>query len=237
MVGEAIILAGGLGTRLRSILPDVPKTMAPIHGKPFLAYLLHYLARFNLKRVILCVGYKAQAVRDYFGDRYQSLPIVYSIEDEPLGTGGAIRKGIGLLADPNFPFILVMNGDTFFPIDLKRFSQFHEEHGGDISVALAALRNFDRYGCVKIDSQNRIIGFQEKKYTPEGLVNGGIYLVQVDFLRQPIFPTKFSFEKDLLEKYFSEHQFLGVPFSEYFIDIGVPEDYRKAQSDFQEQGF
>jgi len=237
MVREALILTGGLGTRLRSLLPDTPKTMAAVRGKPFLEYLLQYLSQFDLRTVILCVGYKAEMIREHFGDRYQSLSLVYSAEDEPLGTGGAIRKGISLLTDPEVPFVLVMNGDTFFPIDLKRFSQFHEEHGGDISVALAALRNFDRYGCVKIDSQNRIIGFQEKKYTPEGLVNGGIYLVQVDFLRQPIFPTKFSFEKDLLEKYFSEHHFLGVPFSEYFIDIGVPEDYRKALRDFQDQRF
>ena len=229
MVKEAIVLAGGLGTRLRRVVKNVPKPMAEdVSGKPFLQYILDYLSNFGLKKVILAVGYRYEVVLKYFGKKYKNLSLIYSIEDEPLGTGGAIKKSLSLVSEND---VLVLNGDTFFKIDFLKFFEFHKTKKADLSIALKPMENFDRYGTVKIDKQNRIIGFKEKEFKKYGLINGGVYLFKKEIFRNINLSEKFSFEKDFLEKFYKKLNFLGLPFDDYFIDIGIPEDYERAKKE------
>lgn len=230
MVKEAIILAGGLGTRLRSVVKDIPKPMANINGKPFLEYILLYLKSKGILKVILAVSYKWEIIRNYFGKEYEGLEIVYSIEHTPFGTGGAIKKAIDFV---EFADICILNGDTFFNVDLKKFFEFHKNKDSILSIALKKMENIERYGTVEINNENRITAFYEKQYKRDGLINGGIYLLNKDFLLSLNLPNKFSFEKDLLEMYYKIYPFYGLPFDSYFIDIGVPGDYEKAKRDFQ----
>jgi len=229
-IREAIVLAGGLGTRLRSVLKDLPKPMAPVGGRPFLEYLLRYLQQNGIEKVILSVGYKWEVIKAYFGDSFEGIKIVYSVENEPLGTGGAIKKSLFFV---NSSDVFILNGDTLFNIDLKEFFAFHKKKRSVLSIALKAMSQFDRYGNVKIDNNNRIVSFEEKGYYESGLINGGIYLLNKDFFMDLDWKDKFSFEKDFLEKYYKFYEFYGLPFNSYFIDIGVPEDYEKAKRDFE----
>ncbi len=222
----AIILAGGLGTRLRGVINDLPKPMAMINNKPFLHYVFLYLTKQRIDKAILSIGYKAQIIEAYFGDKYLDVEIVYSREEEPLGTGGGIKKAFALVDDSAF----VLNGDTFFDIDLNALKDFHAETKADISLALKTMQNFDRYGTVEMKGE-RIIKFEEKKPVEEGLINGGVYLLNREMLDR-VDADKFSFEKEVLEKYVSVRQINGKVFKNYFIDIGIPEDYTKAQLDF-----
>jgi len=231
MLKEAIILAGGLGTRLRKVVKDVPKPMADVNGRPFLEYLLRYLQQNGIEKVILSVGYKWEVIKAYFGDSFKGIEIVYGVENEPLGTGGGIKKSLSFV---NSNDIFILNGDTFFNIDLKEFFAFHKKKRSVLSIALKAMRQFDRYGNVKIDDNNRIVSFEEKRYYESGLINGGIYLLNKDFFMDLDWKDKFSFEKDFLEKYYKFYEFYGLPFDSYFIDIGVPEDYERAKRDFEE---
>ncbi|HYV95265.1 MAG TPA: HAD-IIIA family hydrolase [Chitinophagales bacterium] len=226
MTKTAIILAGGFGTRLQSVVKDIPKPMAPIAGKPFLEYLLHYLSKHGIEKVILSVGYKWETIKNYFGDSYREMKLEYSIEDEPLGTGGAILKAVRSSDEKQF---FIFNGDSFFNIDLKEFDLRHKTKDVRLSLALKRMRNFDRYGVVQTDSSNRIIAFEEKKFYDEGDINGGIYILHRDLFSGMNLPEKFSFEKDVMEKYCKEFFFSGFTFDDYFIDIGIPEDYRRAQ--------
>ena len=231
MVKEAIILAGGLGTRLRPVVGNIPKPMAHINGKPFLEYLFTYLSKYNIERIILTVGYKSEIIRRYFGKKFESMEIIYSIEKKLLGTGGAIIKALNLVESEN---VFVLNGDTFFEIDLNKFYEFHIAKGANLSLALKSMENCKRYGVVKINNDYRIVDFSEKKYEEIGLINGGIYLLRKNFLLHFKLPTKFSFENDFLKKYYKMYYFYGLPFNAYFIDIGIPEDYEKAKRDFKE---
>ena len=168
---EAIILCGGLGTRLRSVISDVPKPMAPINNKPFLAFVLEYLKKQNISRVVLAVSYKYEIIQEYFGNSYLGMQILYSIEKEPLGTGGAILEALNLI---NSDSCYVLNGDTFFDVNLDRLKL----DDSDICVALKPMKNFDRYGSVDIDNNSYISAFNEKKFTSNGLINGGVYLIK-----------------------------------------------------------
>ncbi len=230
MVKEAIVLAGGLGTRLRKILKDVPKPMADINGKPFLEYLLLNLEKNGIEKVILAVGYKYEVIKDYFGEKFNSLQIKYSIENKLLGTGGGIKKALSLIEEED---VYVFNGDTFFDINLEKFYEFHKSKRAKISIALKAMQNFNRYGTVMIDKDFRIVGFEEKKFRKVGFINSGIYLLNTPFFNFQNLPLKFSFEKDFLEVYYKDFEFYGFPFEGYFIDIGVPEDYERAREDFK----
>ena len=223
----AIILAGGFGTRLKSVINDLPKPMAMINSKPFLHYVFLYLTRQKINKAILSVGYKASIIEAYFGDKYLDVEIVYSKEVEPLGTGGGIKKAFEFVDD----FAYVLNGDTFFDIELSALSQFHSEAAIDISLALKPMENFDRYGTVEMLG-DRITKFEEKKPVEKGLINGGVYFLNREMLDR-VETDKFSFEKDVLEKYVSVRQINGKTFNNYFIDIGIPEDYSKAQMDFK----
>ena len=228
MVKEAIVLAGGLGTRLKGAVKDVPKPMADVNGKPFLEYLLTFLNRQGIEKIVLSVGYKYEIIRKYFGKSFLDMKILYSIEAKPLGTGGGIKKSLTLV-DSNDTF--VVNGDTFFNIELDKLFSFHREKEAVLSIALKPLKHFDRYGSVEINEDGRIVGFKEKKYHESGLINGGIYLINKEFFVSLGLEEKFSFEKDLLERYYISHPFYGMTFKEYFIDIGLPEDYERFKKD------
>lgn len=222
----AIVLAGGLGTRLRGVINDLPKPMAMINGKPFLHYLFLYLTKQRIPKAILSVGYKAGVIEAYFGDKYLDVEIEYCREEEPLGTGGGIKLAFERVTGNAF----VLNGDTFFDVDLPTLAQFHTESGADISLGLKAMQQFDRYGTVELQG-NRIVKFEEKKPVEQGVINGGVY-----YFNRSVFDgveeKKFSFEKEVLEKYVGTKQINGKVFNDYFIDIGIPEDYQKAQTDF-----
>jgi D-glycero-alpha-D-manno-heptose 1-phosphate guanylyltransferase len=229
-VKEAIVLAGGLGTRLKSVVQDVPKPMALVNGRPFLEYILNFLNKNGIEKVILSVGYKKEQIINHFKDKYLNLNIKYAIEDKPLGTGGAIINALTFIESDKF---FIINGDTLFDINLEQmFSFFESLNDIDLLIALKKLENAKRYGKVIIDNNYRIIDFIEKGELSKGLINGGIYLLKKRIFENISFPTVFSFEKDFLEKYYNQLNFYGLPFNNYFIDIGVPEDYKRAQIEF-----
>ncbi|MDD4192748.1 MAG: nucleotidyltransferase family protein [Mangrovibacterium sp.] len=226
---EAIVLAGGRGTRLRPVVEGIPKPMAPVSGKPFLAYVLGWLAQNGISRVILSVGYRWEVIFAAFGTRFQGMELVYSVEDTPLGTGGAIALAMGRLrGDPFF----IVNGDTFFDVSLGGLLLFHQSF--DLSILLKPMKNFDRYGTVTVNAQNRIVAFHEKAPREDGLINGGIYLANRRI--EDHFPAEspFSFEKAFLEKNVHALTFGGLVSDRYFIDIGIPADYLRAQSGLRE---
>lgn len=225
---EAIVLAGGFGTRLSHVVSDVPKPMAPINYKPFLQYLLDYGISNGINRFILAVGYKSHIIKSYFNDNYKGAEILYSDEDKPLFTGGAIKKAMSLCNDPYF---IILNGDTYFDVDLKDMFNYHINNNNHITIATKAMKNFDRYGTVLCDN-NRIIEFKEKTPTEQGDINGGVYICNKSVLSD-FDEEKFSFEQQILEKKLKELRISAFPSEGYFIDIGVPEDYYKAQKDFE----
>ena len=227
MITQAIILAGGFGTRLQKVVSDLPKPMADINGKPFLEYLFNYLEKYKIKKVILSVGYKHEKIIEYFGDNFKNIKIKYAVENQPLGTGGAIKFTLDKINDNNF---FLINGDTFFDVNLNQLSNFHSDKKADISLSLKPLSDFDRYGAVEIDNNNRIKKFNEKKYQKHGLINGGVYAINKNIFNKTE-KTKFSFEKDIMEKHLTKLKMFGFVSDTYFIDIGIPDDYKKAQTD------
>ena len=231
----AIILAGGLGTRLRSVISDLPKPMAPVAGQPFLHYIFLYLQKQGITDVVLSVGYKSEVIKEFFGDKYAGINIRYAVENEPLGTGGGIRQAMSLIDSDAY----VLNGDTFFDVDLKDLYEFYTMRSSDIALALKRMHHFDRYGTVEIGNKDRVLQFQEKRYKAEGLINGGVYVInknlfkKVEEIEDTILSQRFSFEKDILEKHLLPLHYQGKEFGGYFIDIGIPEDYERAQTDFK----
>jgi D-glycero-alpha-D-manno-heptose 1-phosphate guanylyltransferase len=231
-VQEAIILAGGLGTRLKEVVGDMPKPMAPVNGRPFLEYILDYLDHFEIEHVILSVGYKHELIIDHFGKKYKSVDIEYSVEESPLGTGGAIKKAFGYTFGKK---AMVFNGDTMFRMNLLRLFDFHVIKSSDFTIVLRQVDDVSRYGAVERDDDYRIIRFNEKgEKSGKGMINGGIYLINKKFFEKIEFPEKFSIEKDCFEKMVHTFPFYGTICKQYFIDIGIPEDYQKAQDEFKE---
>ena len=224
MTEEAIILAGGLGTRLKSVISDIPKPMAPIHDKPFLEYLLSYLVKFKIKKVVLSVGYKYQNIFNYFGDNFKGMELLYAIEDKPLGTGGGIKNAMYHINNDHF---FLLNGDTFYEVDLNKLYHLHIEEKADISLSLLPMKKFSRYGSVKVKGTN-ITEFIPKKITEKGLINGGVYVVNRSVFQEYSPGSKFSFETDLLQVMCNKLNFHGYISEAPFIDIGIPEDYKKA---------
>ncbi len=227
---EAIILAGGLGTRLQGTIGAQPKCMADINGRPFLSYLFDYVSQQGCTRVILSLGYKHRIITDWLEAQYLDFELDCIIENEPLGTGGGMLAALEECATDN---VVVMNGDTLFRVDLKKLVTFHTEKKAETTLALKQMHNFDRYGIVNIDANGLITSFEEKKQTETGLINGGIYVVAREAFTAREFPGKFSFEKDYLEKFAKQKKFYGSASDGYFIDIGIPEDYERAQADFK----
>lgn len=229
---EAIVLAGGLGTRLKNVINDIPKPMALINKRPFLEYMLNYLDKSKIQKVILSVGYKHEVIYNYFKDKYKNLDLIYSVEDEPLGTGGGIMKATNFIENDIY---FVINGDTMFDIDLKHLYHSHLDADADVSIALKYMNENSRYGSVKIDAQNKVTGFVEKSNIPsQSYINGGIYLIMKNKFNKDDYPAKFSFEKDYLEKQFNTININGFAYNNYFLDIGIPEDYKLAQKEFKE---
>lgn len=222
---EVVILAGGFGHRLSTVVSNVPKPMAPVKNRPFLEFILKWLALYNVEKIVLSVGYKSESIISFFGNEFDKIPLLYAIEKEPLGTGGGILNSINAISDENF---LIVNGDTYFPIDLNVFREGHLTMGGEVTVALRKMTDFERYGSVDIDEKNNIIHFDEKKFKKEGLINCGIYMVKKSFINGLNLPFRCSFEKDVLEKYHKGNEIKGIEFPDCFLDIGVPEDYSKA---------
>lgn len=233
MLDTAIILAGGLGTRLKSIISDLPKPMAPVNGVPFLTYQFRYLKHYGIKKVILSVGHLAEKIEDYYKSDFEGMNISYAYEKTALGTGGGIRlaiEGCGANA------ILVLNGDSFFDVNIKEFFEQHNAKKSDASLALRRVDNAARYGTIQKDDNNRITLFNEKSglETP-GIINGGVYILQKEiYLNNTPRNVTFSIEKDFFEKSITKLFLTGFEFNTYFIDIGIPEDYAKAQHDFKE---
>ena len=227
---EVIILAGGLGTRLRSVVSEVPKCMAPVAGRPFLWYLLKYLTRFDVEHVILSVGYLREVIFKWIDEVKDEFPFEfdYAIEEEPLGTGGGIKLA---LDKAKYERVFVLNGDTFFDVDLMQLYDAHVTGKKAITLALKPMKKFDRYGTVNMEPvTGTILSFNEKQYCEEGLINGGVYVISKE---APIFEglgKKFSFETAVLEPQCARKQLLGVVQNGYFIDIGIPEDYQRAQN-------
>ena len=228
---EAIILAGGLGTRLRSAVSNLPKCMAPIgptvisseveKSRPFLSYILDWLQDQGVDHVILSVGYLREHIINWVSTQNYPFEIDYAVEETPLGTGGGIREALKYCREKQ---VFVINGDTFFPVDLRGFS-----FEAPITVALKPMKDFDRYGAVEV-SVGEITGFKEKGYCHEGLINGGVYAF--NDLDLSGFPEKFSFEKEILEPL--KYKTCGIVQNCYFLDIGIPEDYERAQTELPE---
>jgi D-glycero-alpha-D-manno-heptose 1-phosphate guanylyltransferase len=222
-------LAGGFGTRLKHIVNDVPKPMASINGIPFLSYLLKKLSDVGIKHTILSTGYLHEKIESCYNNLFEGMKISYAQETEPLGTGGAIMFSLEKTTTEN---VFILNGDTFFDIDFEFFDSFFFSKETTIAVALRKLDDVSRFGSVAINNNYKIISFAEKnQISGEGLINGGIYLLNKNGLKSLHLPKTFSFEKEILEKLYEETDFYGLPFRNYFIDIGVPEDYERAQKE------
>lgn len=225
---DIIILAGGLGTRLKSVVNEVPKVMAPVEGKPFLEYTLEYLNKFDINNVILAVGYKYEMIQNYFKDKYKKLNIKYSIETEPLGTGGAIKKAMNYSNEED---IIVINGDIIIKINYNDFYLKHKnkkENNMNNMIAVKKMKDFSRYGIVELDENNYVSNFKEKQYTKEGYINVGAYILNIDSFKN-IKENVFSIEKDYFEKIVDKNKILSYQYDDIFLDIGIPEDYNKAK--------
>lgn len=226
---KAIILAGGFGTRLRSVIQNVPKPMAPIHDKPFLAYLIDYLIEQGINEVILSVHYLREQIEAYFKDNYQGARIAYAVETEPLGTGGAIKHAFSLIKNTEPVFIL--NGDTFLKLDYQKMFAQHQQQKSELTIALREIQDCTRYGSVSLQ-ENRIIAFKEKGEHASGWINAGVYLTNKNIFEKYPLPNRFSFETDFLFPYIQQLKPHAFCVNDFFIDIGVPEDYQRAISSF-----
>ena len=220
---EAVVLAGGFGTRLKGCIDNIPKPLAPVNGKPFLLYLLDYLYANGVHRAIISTGYLAEKVEQAIGNRYRGMTVEYSVEDTPLGTGGGIKKALRKCTDDN---VIVCNGDSFFDVDLFGMRRFHLDSGYPVTLAAKFIENAHRSGLLEF-SNGKLCGFTENGIAPSGFINGGVYFINRTLL-ESIDEDKFSFEKSVLAGPFD----IGVyESSGYFIDIGVPESYELANKE------
>ena len=224
---EAIILCGGLGKRLRSIVPDTQKVIANVQDRPFLTFIIDELIRQKINRVILCLGYKSEDVISLIEEEYknQNVIIDYSVEEYPLGTGGAVNLARKKCVGDN---LLLLNGDTFNKFSVNELVAFHQNENNDVSMLVKEVKSVSRYGAVKIDSNQNVISFSEKDLndTNSGLINAGIYILSKKIFK--IYDREvFSLEKNLLPMVIGR-KFKALKVSGTFIDIGIPEDYKKA---------
>lgn len=222
---ECIVLAGGLGTRLRSAVPDLPKCMAPVAGAPFLQHMIRFLQEEGIEHFIFSLGYRHDAIEAFLKKEYPNLSYQAVIEEEPMGTGGAIRMACEKAGDEN---VLVVNGDTMFRVSVDALARFHHQHRADCTLTLKPMKDFDRYGVVDIDADGHIQSFREKKYYASGLINGGVYALNIPAFTGTGLTGKFSFEKDYLEHFVGSRTMLGLVQDQYFIDIGIPADFERA---------
>lgn len=225
----AVVLAGGLGTRLRSVVADRPKVMAEIHQRPFLSYIFDQLVAARLRHVVVCTGYLGTQVNSCFGDSYGPLRIMYSQESSPLGTGGALRLALPLLeSEP----VLVLNGDSFCDADLLEFGKLHLERGASATLVLTKMNNTERFGRVRIDAGGAVTGFEEKSNaTGPGWINAGVYLLNHDLLQTIPASGAVSLEREIFPKWIGRGLY-GYASNGRFLDIGTPESFAAAEEFF-----
>ncbi len=226
---EAIVLAGGFGTRLKHVVPDLPKPMAPVAGRPFLEILLTSLACKGFHRVVLSLGYMAEKIITHFGGSFAGMDLIYEIESAPLGTGGAVRQA---LVRCNADHVFVFNGDTYLDLEAAEIEVQWQMHRTPIIVARNQLDTL-RYGCL-VTANDRVIGFAEKGVEGPGLINAGCYVLPTDILNSFILGQPFSLEVDFLATATGMRRFDLFVTNGHFIDIGIPEDYARAQIELAE---
>lgn len=225
----AAILAGGLGTRLRSVVADRPKVLAQVGARPFLTYLLERLARAGVQKTVLLVGYGADQVRSAFGDEYNGMAIAYSTEPEPLGTGGAVRLSLPFFHDQS---VLLLNGDSFCDVDLVRFYDHQQRFPGTTGLVLARVEDTSRYGRVRVEADGRVVRFEEKGQDPTpGWINAGVYLVPRSAIAEIPSDRPVSLEREVLPHWVESPGLRGFQGGR-FIDIGTPESYAEAEAFF-----
>lgn len=224
---EAIVLAGGFGTRLAHVVPDVCKPMAPVAGRPFLRFIMDQLAAAGFDRVIVADGYRREQIEDFFGSAYRGMAIEYSPEDTPLFTGGAVKMALGRCRSD---WVFVLNGDTWLDVDFTAMEAAAADAPDSVSAVIAVkrMRDFERYGTVDVNAGGELTAFHEKRPCEEGLINAGVYLLRRDALNN--MPEKFSLESDYFECVVDGGALRAVECTGGFIDIGVPEDYELAQT-------
>lgn len=228
MITEVIILAGGKGSRLRSVVSDIPKPMALVADKPFLEYLLQYLSSQGISKVVLSVGYKAYLISSYFGDNYKGMHIQYAEEEKPLGTGGAVAMAMKKTSGDS---VFVLNGDTLSKISFNEMSVQHDNNIADATIAVKFMKDASRYGTVEVGKTGRINNFIEKRIS-KGFINTGVYIFSRKWFHSVI-PNEISFslEQDVLEKGLKNSALYAFQSEGYFIDIGIPKDYHRAQKE------
>lgn len=223
---NAIILAGGFGTRLRSVIGEYPKPMAPVGDRPFLEYILDWLIASGVREVTLAVAYRWKIIADHFGDRYKGITINYSIEKSPLGTGGALKLALERVKSGEQ--IAVVNGDTYFPCDLTSLLNYHRSHSSILTVATFATSDSSRFGSVTVDRSGTIKSFKEKSTRGEAVINSGVYIC--DGRLEEVLPLGASSFEDFMELNCVNHEVKALQMSSnFFIDIGVPKDYEFAK--------
>jgi NDP-sugar pyrophosphorylase family protein len=227
----AIVLAGGLGTRLRAVVADQPKVLAEVSGRPYLAYLLDQLSKAGIQKAILCIGYRGEQVRDAFGNRYAGMQLRYSFEKQPLGTAGAIAYARDTVTSR---YVLVMNGDSYCQVDLCAYASWYQTGKFPVSLLLTEAPDIQRFGQVQMDNEGKITSFEEKGCGQgAGLINAGIYLVDRKLLDDIPAGRPVSIEQEMFPKWLSEGLLFGYAQSGKFIDIGTPESYREAALFFE----
>jgi len=227
-VDSAVILAGGLGTRLRDVIGDLPKPMAPIKDRPFLEYQIDYWIRQGICYFILSVGYRREVIMKHFGERYRQARIEYAVEETPLGTGGGLLLALKKM-DRHAPFLL-LNGDTFFEVALQDLSRFHIHHRSDWTFSLFSTDQ-KHYMKMEMGTDGRIVSLGPGSDQPEPLANGGVYLINPESLSASTWKpdTKCSLEDDILPTLLAKGaRFFGYRCSGRFIDIGLPENYSRS---------
>jgi len=218
------ILAGGVGSRLG--LPDIPKPMAPVNGRPFLSYLFDLLIDNDFREAVLCVGYKWRAIHEYFGSNYRGLDLFYSCEGEPLGTGGALVFALSLFA---LDKILILNGDSFCAVDFDLFVNRHVDEGVAVSILVAAVGDVSEFGKVFIDGCSKVVKFEEKSgLRRPGFVNAGSYVIEKTLLYDLPPGVPISIESELFPLWLERFAMRAHKVDSRFLDIGTPGGYAKA---------
>jgi len=227
---DCVILCGGLGKRLQNVVGDVPKVMAQVDGHPFLDFIIEFLKSQNIERIVLCTGYKASLVEQYYRDRDFGLTIDFSTEDEPLGTGGALKKAREVILSNTF---FVLNGDSLLSVDLQIFLNFHLEKKSIASVLVSEVTDGRDFGNLEINDDHQIVNFREKEIsTKNQLVNAGIYCFDQNVFSCMPDLNKFSLEKDFFPKLVG-NKFYGYYTDKEFIDIGTPERYQSVKQNLR----
>jgi NDP-sugar pyrophosphorylase family protein len=225
----AAILAGGLGTRLRSVVTDRPKVLAPVRGRPWITYLLDQLADAGLREVVLLSGYRAGQLEATLGEAYRGLRLVYSPEPEPLGTAGALRHASHLLSTPQ---VLLLNGDSYIDVNLVAFLQLHAQRAGAVSLVLAHRADTARYGRVQLTADSRITAFAEKQPGSDGWINAGVYLFDRARIDEIPADRPVSLEREMFPSWLARGELFGFRCTGSFLDIGTPESYLRAADFF-----